>query len=37
MALEAGILDKPIAFEEYADPRFSANTTGVGPYTWEAP
>jgi len=37
MALEAGILDKPIAFEEYADPRFSENTTGVGPYSWEAP
>src|SRR5690349_12952559 len=37
MALEAGILDKPLAFEAYADPRFSANTTGAGPYPWEAP
>jgi NitT/TauT family transport system substrate-binding protein len=36
LALEAGILDGPIAFEEYADPRFSARTTGVGPYLWEA-
>jgi NitT/TauT family transport system substrate-binding protein len=37
LALEAGILKKPLAFEEYADPRFSENTTGVGPYPWEAP
>lgn len=36
LALEAGVLDGPIAFEEYADTRFSENTTGVGPYPWEA-
>lgn len=35
LALEAGILDGPVAFEEYADTRFSENTTGVGPYVWE--
>ena len=35
LALEAGIIEKPIAFEEYADTRFSENTTGVGPYDWE--
>jgi NitT/TauT family transport system substrate-binding protein len=35
LALEAGILKKPIAFEEYADTRFSENTTGVGPYPWK--
>ena len=32
MALEAGILDAPMEFEQYADPRFSENTTGAGPY-----
>lgn len=36
LALEAGVLDGPIAFEEYADTRFSEVTTGVGPYPWEA-
>ena len=35
LALDAGILKNPIAFEEYADVRFSENTTGVGPYPWE--
>lgn len=35
LALEAGILDGPVAFEKYADTRFSENTTGVGPYLWE--
>ena len=35
LALEAGILTGPIAYEEYADPRFSENTTGTGPYDWE--
>ncbi|HEV2844441.1 MAG TPA: nitrate ABC transporter substrate-binding protein, partial [Thermoanaerobaculia bacterium] len=35
LALEAGIIEKPIAFEEYADTRFSENTSGVGPYDWE--
>jgi len=37
LALQAGILKKHIAFEEYADMRFSENTTGIGPYAWEAP
>jgi len=35
LALEAGILDKPMQFEDYADPRFSENTTGVGPHPWQ--
>jgi NitT/TauT family transport system substrate-binding protein len=35
LALEAGILDKPMQFEEYADPRFSENTSGVGAYAWQ--
>jgi len=35
LALEANIIQKPIAYEEYADPRFSENTTGAGPYAWE--
>jgi NitT/TauT family transport system substrate-binding protein len=35
LALEAGILTGPIAFEQYADTRFSENTTGAGPYPWE--
>lgn len=35
MALEAGILDAPMKFEDYADPRFSENTTGAGPYPWQ--
>jgi NitT/TauT family transport system substrate-binding protein len=29
LALEAGILDRPIAFEEYADPTFSNKTPGA--------
>jgi NitT/TauT family transport system substrate-binding protein len=37
MALEAGILDHPMSFEEYADTRFSENTTGAGPYPWQPP
>jgi NitT/TauT family transport system substrate-binding protein len=37
LALEAGILEKPIAFEEYTDTRFSENAAGVGPHPWEAP
>jgi NitT/TauT family transport system substrate-binding protein len=36
LALEAGILENPIPYEEYTDARFSDNTTGVGPYPWEA-
>lgn len=35
MAIEAGILNRRLAFEEYADTRFSENTTGVGAYPWE--
>jgi NitT/TauT family transport system substrate-binding protein len=35
MALAAGILDHPMKFEEYADPRFSENTTGAGSYSWQ--
>lgn len=37
LALKMGILDGPVAFEDYADTRFSENTTGIGPYPWEAP
>jgi NitT/TauT family transport system substrate-binding protein len=36
MAVEAGVLSRRLAFEEYADIRFSENTTGVGSYPWEA-
>lgn len=36
LAVEAGILDGPIAFEEYADPRFSERTKGAAAYEWEA-
>ncbi|HYO15441.1 MAG TPA: ABC transporter substrate-binding protein [Thermoanaerobaculia bacterium] len=36
MAVEAGILTRRLAFEEYADTRFSENTTGVGAHPWEA-
>jgi NitT/TauT family transport system substrate-binding protein len=34
-ALEAGILDHALKFEDYADPRFSENTAGVGAYPWQ--
>lgn len=34
LALEANIIKQPIAYEEYADPRFSENTTGAAPYAW---
>jgi NitT/TauT family transport system substrate-binding protein len=37
LALKMGVLTKPIPFEEYTDTRFSENTTGMGPYPWEAP
>lgn len=37
MAVEAGILSRKMAFEEYADPRFSENTAGTAAYTWEGP
>lgn len=35
LALEAGILDAPMKFEDYADPRFSENTGEVRPYAWQ--
>jgi NitT/TauT family transport system substrate-binding protein len=35
MAFEAGVLKRHLRFEEYADPRFSENTTGVGAYPWK--
>ena len=36
MALEAGVLTRPMAFEEYADPRFSEQTVGATRYAWSA-
>jgi NitT/TauT family transport system substrate-binding protein len=36
MAVDAGILSRRLRFEEYADIRFSENTTGVGAHLWEA-
>jgi len=35
MAFEAGVLKRRLRFEEYADTRFSENTTGVGAYPWK--
>ena len=35
LALEAGILDGPLKFEDYADPRFSENTGGTSAYDWQ--
>jgi NitT/TauT family transport system substrate-binding protein len=35
LALEAGILDGPLKFEDYADPRFSEKTDGVSAYEWQ--
>ncbi len=37
LALQAGVLDGPIAFEEYTDTRFSEKTHGASPYDWEGP
>ncbi len=37
LARQAGIIKRQMKFEEYADPRFSENTTGVGAYPWQAP
>ena len=37
LALEAGILDGPMKFEDYVDTRFSENTTGAGAYAWQPP
>jgi len=35
LALEAGILDGSVAFEDYADTRFSDRTKGANPYDWK--
>lgn len=35
LALEAGVLNGPIAFEEYADTRFSEKTHGASAYDWK--
>ena len=35
LALEAGILDGPMKFEDYADSRFSENTGEAGAYEWQ--
>ncbi len=37
LALKAGILTRSIAFEEYADPRFSEHTVGAVEYPWPGP
>lgn len=37
LAIEAGILDGPMKFEDYVDTRFSENTTGAGAYAWQPP
>lgn len=37
MAYEAGILGRPLAYEEYADSRFSEAAAGVEPYAWQVP
>ncbi len=34
LALEAGVLTRPLAFEEYADTRFSEQTAGATQYAW---
>lgn len=36
LAREAGILDAPMTFEDYADARFSMHTQDAKPYEWEA-
>lgn len=37
LAREAGILSGPVAFEDYADTRFSDKTAGAVAYEWEGP
>jgi NitT/TauT family transport system substrate-binding protein len=37
LALEAGVLTRPMRFEEYADPRFSERTAGATEYDWRLP
>jgi NitT/TauT family transport system substrate-binding protein len=34
LALKAGVLTRPMPFEEYADPRFSEKTAGATEYAW---
>ena len=34
MAFEAGVLKRRLAFEEYADPRFSESAAGASAYSW---
>jgi NitT/TauT family transport system substrate-binding protein len=35
LAFKAGVLKRRLAFEEYADPRFSAKTVGAVQYAWK--
>lgn len=37
LALEAGILNGPVSFDDYADTRFSEKTQNAQPYDWEVP
>jgi NitT/TauT family transport system substrate-binding protein len=37
LALKAGVLKRPMKFEEYADPRFSEHTVGAVAYPWGGP
>jgi NitT/TauT family transport system substrate-binding protein len=37
LALKAGVLKRPMKFEEYADPRFSEHTVGAVEYPWAGP
>ena len=37
LALKAGVLKRPMKFEEYADPRFSEHTAGAIEYPWAGP
>jgi NitT/TauT family transport system substrate-binding protein len=37
MAFQAGVLKRKLAFEEYADPRFSEHAVGSSAYAWQPP
>lgn len=37
LALELKVLDGPVPFERYADPRFSDRTTDATPFDWQPP
>ena len=37
MAFKAGVLKRKLAFEEYADPRFSEHAVGSTAYAWQPP